>query len=137
LTAGGAVDLGAQFGDAVFIAVLHLGLTGDQPRQDVIAEREIGRGCRRPHAEHGDRPDRDPEYHRPEADLLAGMDDGVAVLRGRRCGRSCDRRSARRGPAMILRVVVLILEMMTGTVRHRHSRAGRIRVRTAKFAGLI
>ena len=80
LAAGGAVDLGAQFGDAVFIGVLHLGLTGDQPGQDVVAEREIGRGRRRPHPEHGHRADHDPERHRAEADLLAGMHQGVAVL---------------------------------------------------------
>ena len=54
LAAGGAIDLGAQLGDAVFIGVLHLGLTRDQPRQDVIAEREIGCRGGRPHAEHDD-----------------------------------------------------------------------------------
>ena len=79
LPAGGAIDLGAQFGDAVFIGVLHLGLTGDQPGQDVVAKGEIGRGRRRPHAEHDDRADDDPEHDRPEPDLLAGMDDGIAV----------------------------------------------------------
>ena len=31
LAAGGAVDLGAQFGDAVFIGELLLGLARDQP----------------------------------------------------------------------------------------------------------
>ena len=106
LAAGGAVDPRAQFGDAILIGVLHLGLTGDQPRQHVVAKREIGGGGRRPHAEHGDRADPDPEHHRPEANLLAGMGDDVAVRRsggrgawlaGRRCG----------GPAMILRMVVL------------------------------
>ena len=80
LAAGGAVDLGAQFGDPVFIGVLHLRLTGDQPGENVVAEREIGRRRRRPHPEHGHRADHDPERHRAEADLLAGMDQGVAVL---------------------------------------------------------
>ena len=84
LAAGGAVDLGAQFGDAVFIGVLHLRLAGDQAGQNVVAKREIGRGRRRPHAEHGHRADHDPEHDRPEADLLAGVDEGVAVLP---CGR--------------------------------------------------
>ena len=51
LPAGGAIDLGAQFGDAVLIGVLHLGLTRDQPGQDVVAEREIGGGRGRPQAE--------------------------------------------------------------------------------------
>ena len=80
LAAGGAIDLGAQFGDPVFVGVLHLRLAGDQPGQNVVAEGEIGRGRRRPHAEHGHRADHDPERHRAEADLLAGMDQGIAVL---------------------------------------------------------
>ena len=79
LAAGGAVDLGAQLRDAVFIGVLHLGLTGDQPGQDVVAKREIGGGRRRPHAEQHDRADNDPEHDGAEPDLLAGMHDGVAV----------------------------------------------------------
>jgi hypothetical protein len=33
-------------------------------------------------------------------------------------------------------VLLLVIEMMTGTVRHRHSHAGRMdKFRTAKFAG--
>ena len=126
LAAGGAVDLGAQFGDAVFIGVLHLGLTGDQPGQDVVAEREIGRGRGRPHAEHGHRADHDPEHDRPEPDLLAGVDEGIAVLPvgcGRR-GMAC-RRAASGCLAMVMRMVLGVLGIMTGTVRHRHSRAGR------------
>ena len=124
LAAGGAVDLGAQLRDAVFIGVLHLGLTGDQPGQDVVAKREIGGGRRRPHAEQHDRADNDPEHDRAEPDLLAGMHDGVAVTvdRSRLCrivGGTAGRR-----PAMIVGMVVIGI-MMTGTVRHRHSRAGR------------
>ena len=127
LAAGGAVDLRAQFGDAVFIGVLHLRLTGDQAGQDVVAEREIGRGCRRPHAEHGHRADHDPERHRAEADLLAGVDQRIAVLllgcgRHRRAARH---RAARGNPAMVMRMVLGILGILTGTVRHRHSRAVR------------
>ena len=123
LAAGGAVDLGAQLRDAVFIGVLHLGLTGDQPGQDVVAKREIGGGRRRPHAEQHDRADNDPEHDRAEPDLLAGMHDGVAVTvdRSRLCrivGGTAGRR-----PAMIVGMVVI--GIMTGTVRHRHSRAGR------------
>ena len=85
LAAGGAVDLGAQFRDAVFIGVLHFGLTGDQPGQDVVAKREIGGGRCRPHAEQHDRADNDPEHDGAEPDLLAGMHDGVAVI-VYRCG---------------------------------------------------
>ena len=51
LPAGGAVDLGAQLGDAILIGVLHLGLARDQPRQHVVAESKIGRGRSRPHPE--------------------------------------------------------------------------------------
>ena len=96
LAAGGAIDLGAQFGDAVFIGVLHLGLARDQPRQDVVAKREIGRGRRRPHAEHDDRADHDPEHDRTEPDLLAGMDDGIAVYWSDGCGGWCCSVAARR-----------------------------------------
>ena len=81
LAAGGAIDLGAQFGNPVFIGVLHVGLAGDQAGEDVVAKREIGRGRRRPHAEHDDRADDDPERHRAKPDLLAGMDQCIALLR--------------------------------------------------------
>ena len=43
LPAGDAVDLGAQFGDAVLVGELHLRLARDQPRQHVVVECEIGR----------------------------------------------------------------------------------------------
>ena len=127
LAAGGAIDLGAQFGDAVFIGVLHLGLAGDQPGQDVVAKREIGGGRRRPHAEHDDGADHDPEHDRPEPDLLAGMDDGIAVAARAAAAAACGDRPPGRRPAVILgmMVLLLVLGIMTGTVRHRHSRAGR------------
>ena len=124
LAAGGAVDFGAQLRDAVFIGVLHLGLTGDQPGQNVVAKREIGGSRRRPHAEQHDRADNDPEHDRAEPDLLAGMHDGVAVAVYRRCLCRMRGGAAGRGPAMIVGMVVIGI-MMTGTVRHRHSRAGR------------
>ena len=44
LAARHAVDLGAQLGDAVLVAELHLGLARDQPGQHVVAEGEIGGG---------------------------------------------------------------------------------------------
>ncbi len=122
LAAGGAIDLGAQLGDAVFVGVLHFGLTGDQPGQDVVAKREIGGGRRRPHAEQDDGADDDPEHHGADSDLLAGMDDGVAMTVEDGCGGLRGGAPWRR-PAVIMGMVVV--GTMTGTVRHRHSRAGR------------
>ena len=113
---------GAQLGDAVFVGVLHFGLTGDQPGQDVVAKREIGGGRRRPHAEQHDGADDDPEHHRADPDLLAGMDDGVAMTVEDGCGGMWSGAPGRR-PAVIMGMVVV--GTMTGTVRHRHSRAGR------------
>ncbi len=78
LAAGGAIDLRAQFGDAVFIGELLLGLARDQALEDIVAEREIGRGGDRPAGHDHDGADRDPECHRPEPDLPAGMRDRVA-----------------------------------------------------------
>ena len=46
LAAGDAVDLRAQFGDAVLIGELHLRLARDQPLQHVVVEGEIGAGQR-------------------------------------------------------------------------------------------
>ena len=82
LPAGRAIDLGAKFRDPVLVGVLHFRLSCDQPRQHIVTKREIGRGRRRPHSKRGDGADHDPERHRPEADLLAGMDQRVAVLFG-------------------------------------------------------
>ena len=114
LAAGGAVDLGAQFGDAIFIGVLHLRLTGDQAGQHVVAKGEIGRRCRRPHAEH-DRP------CRPRSRTLPGR-SGPACRHGPGCSRLClrggatavrlDGRAARGSPAMVVRVVLGILGIM-------------------------
>jgi len=80
LAAGGAVDFGAQFRDAIFIGVLHLGLARDQARQHIVAKGEISSGRGRPHAKRSHRADDDPERHWSKADLLAGMGDGVARL---------------------------------------------------------
>src|SRR5665213_33340 len=130
LSAGGAIDLGAQLGDSVFVGVLHLRLAGEQPGQNVITERKIGRGRRRPHAKHRYRADHNPEYDGPEPDLFAGVDQGIAFPRLCRLGRNMDSgRSARGLPAVVMRVVMCvareILGLMTGTIRHRHSRADR------------
>ncbi len=80
LAAGRAIDLGAKLRDPVFIGVLHFRLAGDQPRQHVVTKCKIGGGRRRPHSERRDGANHDPENHRPEADLLAGMDQRVSVL---------------------------------------------------------
>src|SRR5271169_4599996 len=43
LSAGGAIDLRAQLGEAVFVGELLLGLARDESSEHVVAEREIGR----------------------------------------------------------------------------------------------
>src|SRR5262249_61586968 len=62
LAARKAVDLGAQFGDAILVAELHLRLARDQSGEHVLAESEIsgGAGGSRP-------PDPHPRRHEPEA----------------------------------------------------------------------
>ena len=72
-----AVDLRAQFGDAIFIGELHVGLPADQPGEDILAKGEIGAGGDRPHAHDDQSADDDPERHRPETDLAAGMNQSV------------------------------------------------------------
>jgi hypothetical protein len=63
------------------------------------------------------------------------MDQGIAVARRRDRGGSRMRdRPARGRAAIILGMMVLVIfGMMARTVRHRHSRAGRIKFRTAKM----
>ena len=80
LPAGDAVDLAAQFGDAVLIGKLHLRLPADQAREDVVLEREIGAGAERPDAHHHQRADHDPERDRSDPDLPAVMDQGVVMV---------------------------------------------------------
>ena len=110
LAAGGAIDPGAEFGNAVFVGVLHLGLARNQPRENVVAKGEIGCGRGRPQAEQDHRADHDPERHRTKPDLFAGMHNGVALLRVRRGHRgTVRRRAASGGPAMIMRMVVRVL----------------------------
>jgi hypothetical protein len=110
LAAGRAIDPGAEFGDAVFVGVLHLGLARDQPRENVVTKGEVGCGRGRPQAEQDHRADHDPERHRTKPDLFAGMHNGVALLRVRRGHRgTVHRRAASRGPALIMRVVVGVL----------------------------
>ena len=79
LPAGDAVDLRAQFGDAVLIGELHLGLAADQAGEHVVAEGEIGAGQDRPHRHDHQGSDHDPERHRPDAHLVAGMLQRIAA----------------------------------------------------------
>ena len=65
LPAGDAVDLGAQFGDAVLVGELHLGLAADQPGQHVLVECEISAGGDRPDRHDHQRADHDPKRDRP------------------------------------------------------------------------
>ena len=61
---------------------------GDQPRQHVVAEGEIGRRGDAPHRHDDQRADHDPEGDRAEPHLPAGMDEGVVrALALRRRGR--------------------------------------------------
>src|SRR5262245_20268287 len=78
LAARKAVDLGAQLGDAILIAELHLRLARDQPGEHVLAEGEIGGGADGPQRHDHQRADNDPEGDRPEAHLAAGMDEAQA-----------------------------------------------------------
>ena len=78
LAARKAVDLGAQFGDAILVAELHLRLARDQPGEHVLAEGEIGGGADGPQRHDHQRADNDPEGDRPEAHLTAGMDEAQA-----------------------------------------------------------
>ena len=76
LTAGDAVDLRAQFGDAVFIGKLHFGLPPDQPVEHVIMEGEVPVTTDQP-AMTTSGADGDPEGDRAKADLPPGMGQGV------------------------------------------------------------
>jgi hypothetical protein len=82
LSAGGAIDLRAQLGEAVFVGELLLGLARDEPLEYVVAKREIGRGRDRPARHDHDRPDGNPERHRAEPDLSPCVGDRVAGAGG-------------------------------------------------------
>ena len=85
LAAGRAVDLRAQFGDAVLIGELLLGLMRDQGAQHVVAKGEIGGRGNRPAGHDHQGADADPERHRSEPDLPAAM--GKRISRARRLRR--------------------------------------------------
>ena len=110
LAAHGAVDLSAQFGDAVLIAELLLRLPRDQRSQHIVAKRQIGRRRDRPPRHDDDGADRDPKGDGTESDLASGMRDRIGAagwlagaarsclvaanavargVRGMRCGMRC------------------------------------------------
>ena len=80
LPAGDAIDLRAQFGDAVLVGELHLGLAADQPGEHVLVEGEIGSGGDRPDRHDHQRADHDPERDRADADLASAVDQCVVAV---------------------------------------------------------
>ena len=99
LAAHDAIDLRAQFGDAVLIGKLHLGLPSDQAGEDIVAKREIAAGRDRPGPHHHKRANHDPECDRSDANLVSGVRERVALLAavempGYRCGRMRDARGS-------------------------------------------
>ncbi len=77
LAAGNAIHLGAQLGNAILIGEPLLGLPGEQARQHVIVEGEIGPGRERPYAHDDEAADYDPEADRSEPDLPLAVGDRV------------------------------------------------------------
>ena len=123
LPARHAVDLAAQFRDAILIGILHLGLAGDQAGEEVVAKSKIGRGHDRPRRHHHQGADEGPKRDRPDAELTPGM--GERVVGGRRV--------AAVGPLAVeaeVRALAMMSELFTAMatrfrpVRHWRSRAG-------------
>src|SRR6516162_9589452 len=61
LPAGCAIDACAQFGDAVLVCALQIGLPRDQALEEIVAESKIRRGCDRPAGHDHDGADKNPE----------------------------------------------------------------------------
>ena len=80
LAAHDAVDLRAQFGDAIFVSKLHFGLSADQAGEDIVTKCEVGAGRDRPDGHDDQSADHDPESDRSDADLMSGMRERVAVV---------------------------------------------------------
>ena len=121
LPAGDAIDLRAQFGDAVLISELHLGLAPDQSGEHVLVECKISSGGDRPDRHDHQRADHDPERDGADADLASAVDQCVvaaAALQVARHGGSRLRGIAAAGVGGS-RVVRL------GRMRHRLSAPGR------------
>ncbi len=115
LAAGDPVDLGAQFGNAILVGELHLGLARDQPGQHVVAEGKVGRGRNRPDRHDHEGADHDPECDRTEPNLAPGMHEGKV---GSRSGGGL-----RPGGGGV-RQWIAMLELRNRPVRHRRVPAG-------------
>ena len=79
-TAHNAIDLRAQFGDAVFVSKLHFGLSADQPGQDIVTKCEVSARRYRPDGHDDKTADHDPESDWSDTDLMSGMRERVAVV---------------------------------------------------------
>src|SRR5262249_42654506 len=112
----------------ILVGVLHFGLAGDQPGQNVVTKREIGGSRCRPHAKQCHGAHDDPEHDWPEPNLLAGMDECVSRLDlgGRRHSMMALRLAASKRFAAVMGMMLGVLGIMARTMRHRHSRAGRM-----------
>jgi hypothetical protein len=75
-----AVDLRAQFGDAIFVGNLHFGRPNDQPGQDIVAKCEVGAGCDGLDRHDDKDADHDPECNWPDPDLTSGGRERVPVV---------------------------------------------------------
>ena len=112
LATGDAIDLGAQLGDAILVAELHVRLPRDQSREHVLAKGEVGGGRDAPDRHDHQRADHDPERDRSER--------ATAVRHARRIVRrptSC--RRAVRTAGMVALMIVVILRRRPS----RHSRS--------------
>ena len=77
LPAGNAIDLRAQFRDAILIGDLHMRLTRDQAGEHIVAEGKIASRQQRPRGHDDKRADHDPERQRTDPHLAAGMHERI------------------------------------------------------------
>jgi hypothetical protein len=73
LPAGDAINLCPQFCNAVFVGVLLLFLTCDQPSENIVVEGEISAGRKRPARHDDEASNRNPKRERSEPKLAAGV----------------------------------------------------------------
>ena len=120
LPAGDAVDLRPHLGDAVLVGELHRGLAGDQARQHVVVEGEIGGGDAGPAGHDHQRADADPERDRADAHLPGAMAERVVLARSRRGGRRSRRAwGAPAAERACRRVVVALVVGVVGELLRR------------------
>ena len=110
LAAHDAIDLRAQFGDAIFVGKLHFGLPTDKPCQDVVTECKVGTGCDGPDGHDDKATDHDPESNWPYPDLMSGVGERVTVdienhsalsIGCQSCVQACAECDTHRGVSMI------------------------------------